>query len=178
MTTRIHQISPFAGRWSARPTSLGHVFREFDQLLQPQGALAKNDGRIGFNPIDLYETADAVVLEMVVPGVKADDIDISIEGRKLVMRGNNEQVAPAGDRRYWLKDIAYGEFTKTVKVPSGVDAAAIDAKVEDGLLRITMPKVAEALSRKITVSGSVGAVDDDQPAVAEPKAVEAQENVG
>ena len=159
-------------------------------MLQPRFGDSAAAG-FGANPIDLYETADAVVLEMVVPGVKAHDLDINIEGRKLVISGSNKRSAAAAsdeaqsddvvapknsDRRYWLKDIAYGEFTRTVKVPRGVDAEAIDANLEDGILRLTMPKAAEAMSRKITVgNGSTGEIESEP---ATPVALDTQEGAG
>lgn len=154
MSPRLNQISPWSSRWSARPASLGNVFQELEQLLQPLDAADVNRGGLGtYYPIDLYETDEAVVLEMAVPGVKADDLDISIEGRQLTIRGSSEQEVEKSDRRYWLKGISHGEFSRTVTVPSGIDAGAIDATVDQGVLRVSMPKAPEALSRKIAVSG-------------------------
>jgi len=152
MATRYTHLSPWTGRWGSRPASLGNVFQELEQLLQPLDAASVNRGGIGtYHPIDLYETDEAVVLQMLVPGVAADDIDISIEGRQLSIRGSAETEVEKSDRRYWLKGIAQGEFSRTVTVPTGIDAGAIDAKVEEGVLTVTMPKVPEALARKIAV---------------------------
>ena len=200
MTTRIHQLSPYAGRWSTRPsavgTSLGSVFQEFDQLLQPRTVESRAAGLGSYHPIDLYETADAVVLEMVVPGVKADDLDINIEGRKLVITGSSKRGAtvtgtdevqdnvgaegsagtPGSDKRYWLKDIAYGDFSRTVKVPRGVDVEAIDANLDDGILRLTMPKAPEALSRKIAIGNGAASEVGSEPA--SPITVDAKEDAG
>lgn len=190
MTTRFPQISPVSGRWSARPVSLnssfGELVREFDQLLQPRAAAARDAGLGSYNPVDLYETGDAVVLEMVVPGVRAEDLDINIEGRKLVISGSSkpeelkgqdaEKTDDGSDRRYWLKDIAYGEFSRTVKVPQGVDAGAIDANLENGILRVTMPKAAEALPRKIAVG--VGSDSSISAESAEAIEVDGQEHAG
>ena len=152
MATRYTHLSPWTGRWGSRPASLGNVFQELEQLLQPLDAASVNRGGIGtYHPIDLYETDEAVVLQMLVPGVAADDIDISIEGRQLSIRGSAETEVEKSDRRYWLKGIAQGEFSRTVTVPTGIESGAIDAKVEEGILTVTMPKVPEALARKIAV---------------------------
>lgn len=157
MSPRITQLSPWSGRWSARPASLGNVFQELEQLLQPLEAADVNRGGVGaYHPIDLYETDDAVVLEMAVPGVKSEDIDISIEGRQLTIKGSSEQEVEKSDRRYWVKGISQGQFSRTVTVPSGIDANSIDASVDEGVLKVTMPKAPEALSRKITVNSGAG----------------------
>lgn len=158
MATKYTQLGPWTSRWGARPASLGNVFQELEQLLQPLDAAGVNRGGIGtYHPIDLFETDDAVVLQMAVPGVAADDIDISIEGRQLSIRGSSEAEVEKSDRRYWLKGISYGEFSRTVTVPTGIDSGAIDAKVHEGILTVTMPKVPEALARKIAVGNGAKA---------------------
>jgi len=150
MTSRYTQLTPWTGRWGARSSSLGNVFQELEQLLQPLDAAGVNRGSIGtFQPIDLYETDEAVVLQMAVPGVSEEDLDISIEGRQLTIRGASQDEVEQTGRRYWVKGITVGEFSRTVTVPSGIDANAIDADVEQGILTVTMPKAPEALSRKI-----------------------------
>jgi len=174
MATRITQLSPWTGRWGARQGSLGNVFQELEQLLQPLDAAGVNRGAIGaYHPIDLYETDEAVVMQMAVPGIAAEDLDISIEGRQLSIRGSSEAEVEKTDRRYWLKGIALGEFSRSVTVPSGIDANAIDAKVDQGILTVTMPKAPEALSRKIAVGGSTNAKQiDTHPVEASSNATE------
>lgn len=173
MATRITQINPWNGRWSARPQSLGNVFQELEQLLQPVDAAGVNRGSIGaYHPIDLYETDEAVVLQMAVPGVAAENIDISIEGRQLSIRGSAGSEVETADRRYWLKGISLGEFSRSVTVPSGIDANGIDAKVEEGILTVSMPKAPEALSRKIAVGRGAGLDATDKHIEAEPVPVQ------
>lgn len=163
MATRYTQLTPWTGRWSARPSSLGNVFQELEQLLQPLDAAAVNRGSIGtYQPIDLYETDDAVVLQMAVPGVAEEDLDISIEGRQLTIRGASKEEVEKTDRRYWVKSISVGEFSRTVTVPSGIDANAIDADIEQGILTVTMPKAPEALSRKIELKSGLPAQKADK----------------
>ncbi len=134
--------------------ALSPFFSDFDQLLQPLTEL----GRVGmgvYHPLDLYETDDAVVLEMAVPGVAPEDLDLSLEGRQVTIRGRTAEDGD-DDRRYWLRGMPRGEFSRTVTVPSGIDANAIEAKVDQGVLTLRMPKVPEAVARKIAVSGGRG----------------------
>ncbi len=154
MATRFTQLSPWSGRAGVRPSSLGNIFQELEQLLQPVDAANVNRGAVGtYHAIDLYETDDAVVLEMAIPGVTEENLDISVEGRQLTIRGSSEEAFEKSDRRYWLKGISHGDFSRTVAVPSGIDANAIDAHIDQGVLTVTMPKAPEALSRKIAIGG-------------------------
>src|SRR5690606_27439162 len=114
-------------------------------------------GSVGvYQPIDLYETDDAVVLQMAVPGVRTEDLDISIEGRQVTIRGALRE-DDADGRRYWLRGMLRGDFSRTVTVPSGIDADAIEASVEQGVLTLKMPKAPEAMARKIAVNGAATA---------------------
>jgi len=101
-------------------------------------------------PADLYETGEAVVLEMAVPGLTSENLDISLEGRHLTVRGNYPETS--GERRYWFKGIPRGEFTRAVTLPTAVETDKVQASIHDGFLTLTMPKVAEAQARKIAIT--------------------------
>ncbi|HEX7040068.1 MAG TPA: Hsp20/alpha crystallin family protein [Trueperaceae bacterium] len=145
----------------SRPRGLGTfaqspfgLFSDIEQLLQPLTELGR--GSIGvYHPLDLYETDDAVVLEMAVPGVSPEDLDLSLEGRQVTIRGRSAETEDEG-RRYWLRGMPRGEFSRTVTVPSGIDANGIEANVEQGVLTLRMPKVPEAVARKIAVGSGRG----------------------
>lgn len=150
-------LSPFPRRGRSRRaldvySDFAPVFAEFDRLMRPRS----DESHQGSYATDLYETTDGLVLEMAVPGVKADQIDISIEGRQLTVRGTSERVdsETSDDRRYWLQSISRGEFVRQVAVPTGVKADEISASVTDGILRVVMPKAPEAVARKIAVEQS------------------------
>lgn len=141
-------------RYLAPAGTFDDLFQQFESMLQP--SMSRADGGF-FNPypIDLYEDGDHVVLEMSVPGLKPDQIDISLEGRQLTIRGAIPEAEESGGegRRYWSKAIVRGEFERTVTIPSGVDPEKIMARVEHGVLTLTMPKAVEAKARKIKVEG-------------------------
>ena len=145
---------PNTGRnWDlASPGSFGDLFGEFDALFQQLGTRADGTSRWAQGyPVDLSETGDVLILEMAVPGIRSEDLDISIEGRQLTIQGTLPYPDAEGARRYWLQTIPRGEFRRTVTLPSGVDADGIEARVESGLLTLTMPKPAEAKARKIAI---------------------------
>lgn len=130
----------------------GSLFHEvdalFDQLATP--AFSGSQWTQGY-PLDLYETADDFVVEMAVPGIEVDGLDISIEGRQLSIQGTLPETADES-RRYWLQTIPRGEFRRTVTLPAGIEADDIQANVKDGLLVLRIPKAAEVRARKIAIN--------------------------
>ncbi len=147
-------------RWGFEDSDMNDMFGQMERMLQlplmhsmsqQRGAGA---GRREF-PIDLYETTSDVVLVMAVPGMRPEQLDISIEGRQLTIRGALPPVEAEGEeaeeRSYWVRGIPRGEFQRIVTVPAGVDADRIHASVDQGLLTLTLPKASEAQARKIDV---------------------------
>jgi HSP20 family protein len=125
-------------------------FEGFDRMLGEFAAPFPGRGEWLGYPIDLYETDAELVLEMAVPGVKTEDLDISIEGRQVSVRGRLPE--PEEDsRRYWLQSIPRGDVSRTVKLPAAVEVDRIEAHVVDGMLTLTMPKLAEAKVHKIAI---------------------------
>lgn len=123
---------------------------EFDRLWSEMGGQSATATPVHY-PVDLYETGEHLVLEMAVPGVRGNDLDVSIEGRQLTIRGKAPEVE-GEDRRYWIQSIPRGEFSRTVTLPTTVVVENVNAKVHDGLLTLQMPKVSEAQSRKIAIT--------------------------
>jgi len=87
--------------------------------------------------------------------VSPEDLDLSLEGRQVTIRGRSAETEDEG-RRYWLRGMPRGEFSRTVTVPSGIDANGIEANVEQGVLTLRMPKVPEAVARKIAIGSGRG----------------------
>jgi len=125
-------------------------FEEFDRMLGEFTAPLQGRSEWMGYPLDLYETDTDLVLEMAVPGVKTEDLDISIEGRQLSVRGRLPE-SEEDNRRYWLQSIPRGDVSRTVKLPAAVEVDKIQAHVVDGMLTLTMPKLAEAKVHKIAI---------------------------
>jgi HSP20 family protein len=139
--------------WDLANAGVGNLFGEFDRLFNEMAAPLLNAGST-FNayPADLYETGEAVVLEMAVPGIRADDLDIRLEGRQLTIRGTIPNITDNQERRYWLQGIPRGEFSRSVTLPATVVIDQVQAKVTDGVLMLTMPKVPEAQAKRIAIA--------------------------
>jgi HSP20 family protein len=144
------QPVPFRG-WNLG--NFNDVFSEFDRLWNEVAAPVSGQLRWGSSyPIDLYETGESVVLEMAVPGMRKEDLEISIEGNQLTIRGTYPEVPEGEDRRYWVQGIPHGAFSRSVSLPTTVEVDQVKAVISDGLLTLTMPKVERARVRKIAIS--------------------------
>ncbi len=103
-------------------------------------------------PVDIVEDKDAVRIAAELPGVKPEDVRISMENTVLTIRGEKrlERREENGDRAHRFER-SYGMFERSFTVPGTVDAEHIEAKYEQGVLTVTLPKVERAKPREITV---------------------------
>ncbi len=109
-------------------------------------------------PHDLLETSDAFVLRLAVPGVKADALEIALEGRKLSIKGNIPNLKSEGDK-VLFSNLPVGAFHRVITVPQNV-GDDISADLEDGILTLTVPKPAVVQPKKIEVRQTGNALVD------------------
>jgi HSP20 family protein len=101
--------------------------------------------------VDVFEDKDAVKIVAELPGVKAEDVKISLESQTLTLRGEKRQVAEEKTERVHRYERTYGAFERTFALPGTVDADRIEASYADGLLTVTLPKVERARPRQIDI---------------------------
>jgi len=101
--------------------------------------------------VDVLEEADAIRIVAEVPGVKPEDVKISVEGNVLTIQGMKEQVAEENTERVHRYERTYGAFERTFTLPTTVDAEHIKASYDKGVLTVTLPKVEKAKPRQIQV---------------------------
>ena len=109
--------------------------------------------------IDVRTTPDALVVEAALPGVKPEDVDISILGDTLTISGQTSEEKSSDEDGYTYREIRRGSFTRTLTLPRGVKSDAAEAKFDNGLLRLSFPKAEEAKPRQI----KIGAQSDGKP---------------
>ena len=100
--------------------------------------------------IDMYETDEGLVVKATVPGVKPEDIDIKIVGDTLTIKGETKEDRETKDRNYVYRERHLGSFSRVISVPD-VDASKVTAEFENGILTLTLPKVAAAQPRTVQV---------------------------
>jgi HSP20 family protein len=135
--------------------SVHNFRREMDRLVGDFfGPLAGELQRLGtgggFPSLNVWEDADVVFAEAEVPGLKAEDLDISVIGNQLTVKGRRAAVAVEGGT-YHRRERNVGEFVRTISLPAEVDADKVEAVLADGVLKISLPKAEAAKPRKVTV---------------------------
>jgi HSP20 family protein len=102
-------------------------------------------------PVDIFEQADGIRIMAEIPGVKPEQVSISVEGNTLTMRGTKEQIAEERTERVHRYERAYGAFERSFTLPASVEVADIKATYDHGVLTVTLPKAEKAKPRQIAV---------------------------
>lgn len=100
-------------------------------------------------PVDVYSTDDEIVIQAAVPGLKPEDVDITIEGEALTIRG--ELPAPLENVNYLFQERPAGKFVRVLSLNIPVDAGKAEAAFENGLLTLLIPKAEAIRPRQIKV---------------------------
>lgn len=105
-----------------------------------------------FTPaVDIQENEGHFSVVAELPGVKKEDLHIEVHDNVLTLKGERRFEAKADGQRYQRMERRYGSFTRSFALPQEVDAAAIEAKLADGVLELTVPKKPESKPRRIEV---------------------------
>jgi HSP20 family protein len=134
------------------PRSFGSVQREMDQLFDhffgPTNGGSSTAAR-WFAPAAMWETEGHFHLDLELPGVKAEDLDITFEDQALRVKATRK---PADEeRKYWHNERSYGEVTRLVNLPETANPDSIEAQLADGVLHLSIAKRPETQPKKITV---------------------------
>lgn len=103
---------------------------------------------------DIYETQEHVVVQIDVPGVNADQIDIQCEKGMLSVKGERPFNGKTSERNYYRVENVYGPFERYFEIPRTLDVEKVEAKYQAGILTLTFPKTEEAKPKKIAIQAS------------------------
>jgi HSP20 family protein len=101
--------------------------------------------------MEMYEKGDSYVIRLELPGVKSDEVDISMSGETLTVKGERKPSEDIREEEYQLCEVCYGSFTRAVTLPESVDPDRIEAIFNNGLLEIRLPKAEEIKPRQIKI---------------------------
>ena len=101
--------------------------------------------------VDIAETDNDVVVTAELPGVKQDDVDITITDDVLTLKGEKKEEKEVKEKNYHRIERSYGSFQRSVSLPAGVQADKAKATYKDGVLHITIPKSEEARPKQIKI---------------------------
>lgn len=126
--------------------------REIDRLFDDTFA---RDGYTWSPPVDIKETGNELRVDLELPGLKPEDVEITTDNGLLTIRGEKRGERKEGEEnRYHLVERTYGSFMRSFTLPHGVDEDQIRADFDNGILSIRIPKAALPQPKKIRISGS------------------------
>ena len=107
---------------------------------------------MGWNPkIDIAENDNDIIVKAEVPGVDPKEIDISITGDTLTIKGEKKEEKENKGEHYHRVERSYGSFTRTIDLPAHVNTDKVEATNNNGVIEITLPKMEKSKAKKITV---------------------------
>ncbi|SNT62094.1 HSP20 family protein [Actinomadura meyerae] len=134
---------------TSRPRPFDPLYEQMEQLVN--AAFAGTTEMPWAPAADVSETDDAYVIEAELPGVKKDEIDVSLHDRELAITGEVKERESRGLRH--RKQRRSGQFECRVYLPADIDAERVDASLNDGVLTVTVPKATTEKNRHIEVKG-------------------------
>lgn len=124
----------------------------FEPLLDIERSFDSFPIRADFNPaVDLYESGDAVVVDVALAGIDPKDLSISIEDSVLSVEGKSEKKTEVDEKNYYRREVRSGSFHRVVSLPTAVMGEKATAAYDKGILTITMPKKETARPAKIDI---------------------------
>jgi HSP20 family protein len=109
------------------------------------------DGGVAAFPIDVYQTDKEYVVKGTLPGVKPEDLDVSIVGETLTIKATAHESQEAKEEDWLLRESRYSNYSRTVTLPSQVQADKVDASLENGVLTLRIPKAEAMVPKTIKV---------------------------
>ncbi len=101
--------------------------------------------------VDVYQTSDMIVIKAMIAGVRPEDLDISITRDMVTVKGKREEEKTAKDDDYFLRELYWGSFTRTITLPEEIDVDEAEAIEKHGLLILKLPKLDKKRQSKLKV---------------------------
>lgn len=140
-------------RWGQSWDAFRDLEREVDRLLQGVNfsVAGLRPGR-NFPPINLYELDDEYLLTAELPGMKADDLELTVAGGILTLSGQRPDPVGVSEDQFRRRERFHGRWQRSVSVPDRVDEERLNANFNNGILQVHLPKIAEIKPRQIHVT--------------------------
>lgn len=142
-----------------RPQSFSSPWRELDRLQRDMNRLfadmgSESQGRTApsYPAMNVWTNEDGAVITAELPGMNADDIDISITGDALTLRGDRAADDLGENGKYHRRERNIHSFSRTIQLPFAVEAEQVEARFEKGILHISLPRAEAEKPKKIAVS--------------------------
>ena len=104
--------------------------------------------------VDVYQTAEHIVIRAHVAGVRPEDLDISITRDMVTIKGKREEAREVNDDNYFYKELYWGAFSRTILLPQEIEVEEAEASEKHGLLTLKLPKIDKAKQTKVKVKSN------------------------
>ncbi len=104
----------------------------------------KSEGELA---VDVYSTDKEIIIQSAVAGVKSEAIDISVENDMIIIKGNRPNPETDKDKKYFLQECYWGDFSRKIIIPDEIDPSRIDAVVKEGILTVRIPRIVRDKSK-------------------------------
>lgn len=160
--TIVRRPSPFGELMSLR-SAMDRLFED-SFVRRPLGPLFDTTASL---PLDVTRTADALIVEAALPGIKPEDVEITVEDGTLSIHGEYREERREGEGETLVSEIRHGSVSRTVSLPTGLEPDKATASFEHGVLTLRFPKAESVKPRQIRISPTVeGASTEAKPIAA------------
>ncbi len=132
----------------AKPNGGSRNLSVFDNFFKPWNEWFDNDGFLGsamnVPAVNITESKDKYAVSLAAPGLKKDDFNIAVDGNMLTISSEKEENKEETDKKFTRKEYSYSSFSRSFTLPEEINKDNIEAKYEDGVLNITLPRKEEA----------------------------------
>jgi HSP20 family protein len=125
--------------------------RDVDRFFDAFFGADRDEGRRWVPPVDLVESGDHFVLKADLPGLTDEDVSIEVQDGTLTISGERSAEHESEEGGWYRLERSYGSFSRSLTLPDGVDAEAISARFENGVLEVNIPKPEERKPRRVEI---------------------------
>jgi HSP20 family protein len=149
-------------------TDFAYLFEQMDRMAQDAlGGTART--RVATLPVDIFDRGDDLIVQAFVPGIHAESLELTIDDGVLTIAGSFPELYDGEEAGKWswhTRELRSGAFQRSFNLPFKVDVEHVTAKVEDGVLWLTMPKAPESKPRRIPVGAGMAHVHEVEASTA------------
>jgi HSP20 family protein len=127
------------------------MHRVFGRRLFPAPWLAPKNGGRWLPEVDITEEKDRILVKADLPGMRQEEISVEVSDGVLTIKGERKRETESKEGKTYRVERSYGSFLRSFTLPAGVDAAKVNAAYKNGVLEVTLPKLAEAKAQQIKV---------------------------
>lgn len=147
-------------RWDPFSDLRATMDRLFDEgFSRPWRFLPPTETEMSSFPVEISETDNEVDVKAALPGVKPEDVDISVTNDVLTIKAQHREQQEDRRKGYYRREIRYGTYQRSIALPMGVDADKAKATFKDGMLHLMLPKAESMRPKQIRVEGDHGAIE-------------------